>query len=258
MHPLLTAQQRVKRQDEDSRMEQTCRVMGAVRRLWPKADHLQSLRPAGTRGRRKRPVAETPHDWQFRGGAWVCATCFKRARTRQAIERRRYEECASLAPRMCAVVAHPRGHVLVAAEDGCGKPLLVCLNCGNWAESKPRALLQGCRGCIMPRSEGFQAMRRLARGMHPQHKRGQLVGPVVALQAEHQDAAERTLNWHLQKLGRPKGRRARGEPPCPPASVPGEGGDEPALAPVQAAETKAATARDRMAALRARVAAKSR
>jgi len=250
MHPLLTAEQRARRQDDDNKLEQVCRVLGAVPRLWPKADRLQTLRPPGVKGRRKRPPAASPHDWQFRGGAWVCATCFKQARTRQAIARREQEECEGLAPKMCAVVAHPQGHVLAAAEDKCGKPLLACLKCGNWAESKPRALLKGCRGRVAPRSEGFQALRRLALGIHPQHKRGHLVGPVVALQAEHQEAADQALDVYLHKVGRPKGRRAQGGSPCPPARGPGEGSVGQAVASVPAAQL-------RLQALRARVVARA-
>ena len=64
MHPLLTAEQRARRQDDDNKLEQVCRVLGAVPRLWPRADRLQSVRPLGTKGRRRRLETAVPHDWQ--------------------------------------------------------------------------------------------------------------------------------------------------------------------------------------------------
>ena len=184
----------------------------------------------------------------------MCAVCLKRARTRQALQKRKHEECAGLAPSLCAVVAHPRGHVLVAADDDCGTTVVACLKCGNWAESKPRALLRSCRGCILPHTESVQAMRRLTLGMHPQHKRGRLAGPLLAVQAEHQEAASRSLDWHLQRMRQPKRPLARGaEPPCPTAGEPSVEGVAPALAAEQVV-----TASERLAALRARVIARAR
>ena len=259
MHPLLSAEQRVLRQNDDNKLEQVCRVLGAVPRLWPKADRLQSVRPPGKKGKRRRREAVAPHEWHYRTNTWVCAVCFKRARTRQAILRRQREECDGLAQKMAAVVAHPRGHILAAADDDGGKPLLVCIKCGSWAESNPRALLKECKGCVVPGSEGSQALRRLASGKHPQHQRGHLVGPVVALQSEHQDAASQALNRFLQSAGRLKGRLA-----------PDSGGGTRAgmqnlvvaraddVLEAQCPAPRRAPGRERLEALRARVAAKAR
>ena len=209
MHPLLTAQQRAARQDEDNKLEKVCRVLGAVPRLWPRADRLLSVRPPGLEKRRKRPEPKLPHDWQCRDGAWACAVCFKRVRTRHAMARRRREECDGLAPKIAAVVASPQGHVLAAAGDSCGRPLLFCLKCGNWAESKPRLLLKPCKNRALPQSEGYQALRRVAVGLHPRHMAGHLVGPVWAIQPEHQDSANRALSSFIEVAGRGKKKAAQ-------------------------------------------------
>jgi len=260
LHPLLTAQQRAARQDEDKKLEQVCRVLGAVPRMWPRADRLLSVRPPGSKERRKRPAAKVPHDWQFRAGVWACAVCLKRVRTQQAMVRRRREECAGLAPKLAAVVASPQGHVLAAAADSCERPVLFCQKCGNWAESKPRALLKPCKNLVVPSSEGYQALRRLAAGLHPRHNAGHIVGPVWAIQLEHQDSANRALDRFLEVTGC-KGRKAAlaGSGPC------GAGGRGPegvsVTADVAAQRQRAPgvppSGSERMAALKARVAARA-
>ena len=90
-------------------------------------------------------------------------------------------------------------------------------------------------------------------GKHPQHQRGLLVGPVVAIQGEHQDAANQVLGSFLQSGGQAKGRRA--------ASL---GGGQPSQLRVAVDEAepnrpapRGAPARERLEALRARVAAKA-
>ena len=140
-----------------------------------------------------------------------------------------------------------------------GRPLVACVKCGYWAERKPRALLQECKGFAAPRSEGSQALRRLAMGQHPQHDRGHLVGPVVALQWDHQEAASAALSAFLQK-GRRSGVRAvpgheaGGHVRTASPGVPGAAGvDERPTSP----EERGPTAKSRLDALRTRVAAKA-
>ena len=186
----------------------------------------------------------------------MCKCCFKRARTRQATVARAHEECEGLAHKMAAVVAHPRGHVLAAAEDDSGRPLVACVRCGCWAERQPKVLVKACKGAAAPRSEGFQALRRMAIRKHPQHARGNLVGPVVALQKEQQEAASKALMRYLHLEGRARGRR-----------VPGPVGDSQgrttcldelgAASDAQSGGQGTSSARERLEALRGRVVAKA-
>ena len=123
---------------------------------------------------------------------------------------------------------------------------------------QPRALLRACKGVAAPRSEGSQALRRLASSKHPQHGRGGLVGPVVALQREQQEAASSALSGYLQNGARSRGRRVLG-PHCElqlRSTCPDERG---AAMEVRATipEEHGEPARVRVAALRARVAARA-
>ena len=50
LHPLLSAEQRARRQDEDNKLEKVCRVLGAVPRLWPSGASPTNPRGAGSSG----------------------------------------------------------------------------------------------------------------------------------------------------------------------------------------------------------------
>ena len=174
---------------EDEELEQVCRVLGALPRLWPATEKTPAA-AKGAQGRKKprhRPTAAVPHEWANRQGElWCCERCYLRVHSRRAADALGHQECPGLPVKLAAVVADPNGHVLVAVRDSQSRCILACTVCGCWAHVIPRRLLKKCEGKAPAKSEGYKALRRLALGEHPQHDKGLLDGPVLAVGAPQQ------------------------------------------------------------------------
>ena len=96
-------------------------------------------------------------------------------------------------------------------------------------------------------------------GQHPQHDKGQLVGPVVALQMEQQESASAALTDYLQRGGRRRGRPVPGHEAGAQLRTTSPAVRDTAEERERTAspELPGASAKARLEALRARVAAKA-
>ena len=146
-----------------------------------------------------------------------------------------------MAPRMAALAADPRGHVLAHGADMQQHDFIACVRCGHWAETRPRKLLKPC--CGQPRHsrcEGAQALRRIASRRHPCSVRGPLTGPLFTISPELQAHAAQMLDEYISP--------AKQEPQ--PSTVAADSASQTTVVvPLTAAQ-------QRLAALRSRVAAR--
>ena len=217
LHPRPTGWQAEEQRKQDDKLEQVCRVLGAVPRLWPKADRTTARGNEGKRNGRRTCAAvgaDTPHQWEARDSNWRCVVCFSGARDRQSIFARKREECPGISQCTAAIVAHPQGHVLATAADKYGHPVLICLRCGCWSAKRPRKLAAPCRGDAQRNTEGYQALKRVDRGMHPQHQRGALQYAAVRVEQDTRAIASRAFS---QCFATPPLRKAAQATVCPAA-----------------------------------------
>ena len=211
MHPQVSGDQLRELRQEDAKLANVCRVLGAVPRLWPRAERAERTTPPGSAARRhkRRITAKQPHQWHARGDGWLCTQCLRTVRTKRATRRLAAEECPGLAPAMALVTASPNRHLLVVADTCRGGGVLACAVCGHWASLRPRKLLQLCDGPAQRGTEGAQALRRMAKGLHPMHGGGSLVSVPLPVLHEHRLQAAAALRQHFRKRRSAVAPRAR-------------------------------------------------
>ena len=62
-----------------------------------------------------------------------------------------------------------KGHQLQRTDTESGQPLFFCVSCGAWALNKCQKLLFRCERKALRGSAGWDALRRIGRGQHPDY-----------------------------------------------------------------------------------------
>ena len=169
--------------------------------LWPSrgqaANKEESSTSVAAPPKRKVKPAIRPHLWQYRGHAWYCSRCLSFASSRATTEQRAREECPGCSVKMTTVLAAPQGHLLIAAEDEAGAPVIACARCGSWATRHPKNLAQPCTRVCRSQSSAHYALLRMARGRHPDYEMNRAICQPVAVAEEHQQDAASALDAFL-------------------------------------------------------------
>ena len=61
-----------------------------------------------------------------------CMRCLTIARTDDTKAERYREDCAGGSASIATVLSNPQGHLIVAADDNTGAPVIACVRCGAW------------------------------------------------------------------------------------------------------------------------------
>lgn len=212
------------------------------------------LFPAEKLERAPRPTCRRPgrrlgkrHGWFHDGAQWRCAKCL-RTRVGGPGDPPSEGRCKGLPPLLHGLASRDfLGHAVQAVDlvvGGEDKLLYYCARCGAWAERRCLNLAKQCPGCAVRGTGGHDALRRLAKGMHP------------------------TASAHHKQVGHAHGellRRASAAAAVPPAAgdeanMPraalGQGSPEQRPAPARSSHAPPTAAQGVMAALRARIIAK--
>ena len=154
-------------------------ILGVVVAVWPLWERLPRLTRDPPPIRIPRPQGIKPavsHRWSFAWGHWQCLQWCAMALTKTSPSWA--ATCQGHNEFFRQVLGESRGHRLAACLVG-DQSLLLCTACGAWASQRGRLLQQQCRRTPTP--AGLSAIRRVEKGLHPDHKVQMLCGIVVLL-----------------------------------------------------------------------------
>ena len=147
------------------------RIGAAVWSVWPKSSAFSQI----PRGPAPDPVPKAPcrarHIWlRVRGGpafgTYQCGGCQRTTRSLSYhVLMSRCKGPAGLVG-FRKIMLNPQGHQLMAVypEQDLNPPFIACARCGSWTTGRPVKL---ARPCVGRTAAGAAAIRRLARGRHP-------------------------------------------------------------------------------------------
>ena len=145
-----------------------CKAAAATLQLYPKQNLQKAPVPHSTLGRRQRAGW---HDWKPFEGTWRCQHCLVAATDGTAHSTLALDGCQGRprALRRLLATGSLNGHKLQRVDTAGGQPLFFCVSCGAWALTKCIKLMLPCERQAIRGTAGWDALRRIDRGIHPDY-----------------------------------------------------------------------------------------
>ncbi len=160
MHPSLGAELLAEVDYYVKRAPHVVSAIAAALELFPPAPKSGGRPPRPTTERQAKERGQ--HMWRFSAGTWRCTICRDWLNARVLPRYRRRQACRGCSIDDDAARLAANGHTLCSAVSVL--PFVICTACGAWGNRRTRRLAAPCGA---PTAAGAQAVKRVARGLHP-------------------------------------------------------------------------------------------